>query len=635
MVLSPQQLLLKYWGYSSFRPLQEDIIRSVLAGKDTLALLPTGGGKSICFQIPALARDGICLVISPLIALMKDQVENLRKRGIPAAAIYSGMHPHEIEITLSNATYGNLKFLYLSPERLATPRIREVVRLMKVNLLAVDEAHCISQWGYDFRPPYLDLADIRELIPHVPVLALTATATPKVVTDIQRKLAFKQENLFQKSFERKNLTYLVIREEDKLKRLIRIVNKVKGSGIIYVRNRRQTKEIAEFLVKNKISADFYHAGLDPALRDKRQQAWIREEKRLIVSTNAFGMGIDKPNVRLVIHLDLPDCIEAYFQEAGRGGRDEKQAYAVLLYEAADIIDARNNLALAFPGIQTIRDVYQSLGNFYQIPVGIGKDQQFDFDLGLFADQYRLQPIVVFNCLKFLEKEGFIMLTEPFYNPSKVHIKAQKEDLYRFQVENALYDHFVKTMLRSYGGILTDFVKISEPELARRSGINESQVVKNLTYLTRLQLVDYVPQTSKPQLIFTQERVNVTDLSLSDETYRLRLEESRFRTEKMISYAESTARCRSQSLLSYFGETGSRRCGSCDVCLERNKVSLNEMEFNRVVELIKPMLKTQPCTLEEIMMSAEPLGEDKVLRALQWLIDNEKIKIEQDGKYRWQ
>ncbi len=635
MVLSPQQLLLKYWGYSSFRPLQEDIIRSVLAGKDTLALLPTGGGKSICFQIPALARDGICLVISPLIALMKDQVENLRKRGIPAAAIYSGMHPHEIEITLSNATYGNLKFLYLSPERLATPRIREVVRLMKVNLLAVDEAHCISQWGYDFRPPYLVLADIRELIPHVPVLALTATATPKVVTDIQRKLAFKQENLFQKSFERKNLTYLVIREEDKLKRLIRIVNKVKGSGIIYVRNRRQTKEIAEFLVKNKISADFYHAGLDPALRDKRQQAWIREEKRLIVSTNAFGMGIDKPNVRLVIHLDLPDCIEAYFQEAGRAGRDEKQAYAVLLYEAADIIDARNNLALAFPGIQTIRDVYQSLGNFYQIPVGVGKDQQFDFDLGLFADQYRLQPIVVFNCLKFLEKEGFIMLTEPFHNPSKVHIKAQKEDLYRFQVENALYDHFVKTMLRSYGGILTDFVKISEPELARRSGISESQVVKNLTYLARLQLVDYVPQTSKPQLIFTQERVNVTDLSLSDETYRLRLEESRFRTEKMISYAESTARCRSQSLLSYFGETGSRRCGSCDVCLERNKVSLNEMEFNRVVELIKPMLKTQPCTLEEIMMTAEPLGEDKVLRALQWLIDNEKIKIEQDGKYRWQ
>ncbi|HPS50995.1 MAG TPA: ATP-dependent DNA helicase RecQ [Bacteroidales bacterium] len=635
MVLSPQQLLLKYWGYSSFRPLQEDIIRSVLAGKDTLALLPTGGGKSICFQIPALARDGICLVISPLIALMKDQVENLRKRGIPAAAIYSGMHPHEIEITLSNATYGNLKFLYLSPERLATPRIREVVRLMKVNLLAVDEAHCISQWGYDFRPPYLDLADIRELIPQVPVLALTATATPKVVTDIQRKLAFKQENLFQKSFERKNLTYLVIREEDKLKRLIRIVNKVKGSGIIYVRNRRQTKEIAEFLVKNKISADFYHAGLDPALRDKRQQAWIREEKRLIVSTNAFGMGIDKPNVRLVIHLDLPDCIEAYFQEAGRAGRDEKQAYAVLLYEAADIIDARNNLTLAFPGIQTIRDVYQSLGNFYQIPVGVGKDQQFDFDLGLFADQYRLQPIVVFNCLKFLEKEGFIMLTEPFYNPSKVHIKAQKEDLYRFQVENALYDHFIKTMLRSYGGILTDFVKISEPELARRSGISESQVVKNLTYLARLQLVDYVPQTSKPQLIYTQERVNVTDLSLSDETYRLRLEESRFRTEKMISYAESTARCRSQSLLSYFGETGSRRCGSCDVCLERNKVSLNEMEFNRVVELIKPMLKTQPCTLEEIMMAAEPLGEDKVLRALQWLIDNEKIKIEQDGKYRWQ
>lgn len=634
MVLSPQQLLLKYWGYSSFRPLQEDIIRSVLGGKDTLALLPTGGGKSICFQIPALACEGICIVISPLIALMKDQVENLRKRGIPAAALYSGMHPHEIEITLSNATYGNLKFLYLSPERLTTLRIREAIRMMKVNLLAVDEAHCISQWGYDFRPPYLELSDIRELIPEVPVLALTATATPKVVTDIQRKLRFRQENLFQKSFERKNLTYLVIKEEDKLKRLIRILDKVKGTAIIYVRNRRRTKEIAEFLVKNKISADYYHAGLDPALRDKRQQAWIREEKRVIVSTNAFGMGIDKPNVRLVIHFDLPDCIEAYFQEAGRAGRDEKRAYAVLLFEAADILDARNNLTLAFPEIRTIRDVYQSLGNFYQIPVGVGKDQRFDFDLGIFADQYRLQPVVVYNCLKFLEKEGFIMLTEPFFNPSKIHIKASKEELYRFQVENATYDHFVKTMLRSYGGILTDFVKISESELARRTGISESQSVKNLNHLARLQLLDYIPQTGKPQLIFTQERVDVADLNLSDENYRLRLDEARSRTEKMISYVESTARCRSQLLLSYFGETGAKRCGTCDICLERNKISLNEMEFNRIVELIKPVLKSRSYNLDEIVAVAETVNEDKVLRALQWLIDNEKIIIEPDGKYRW-
>ncbi len=634
MVLSPQQLLLKYWGYSSFRPLQEDIIRSVLGGKDTLALLPTGGGKSICFQIPALAREGICIVISPLIALMKDQVENLRKRGIPAAALYSGMHPHEIEITLSNAAYGNLKFLYLSPERLTTLRIREAIRMMKVNLLAVDEAHCISQWGYDFRPPYLELSDIRELIPEVPVLALTATATPKVVTDIQRKLRFRQENLFQKSFERKNLTYLVIKEEDKLKRLIRILDKVKGTAIIYVRNRRRTKEIAEFLVKNKISADYYHAGLDPAIRDKRQQAWIREEKRVIVSTNAFGMGIDKPNVRLVIHFDLPDCIEAYFQEAGRAGRDEKRAYAVLLFEAADILDARNNLTLAFPEIRTIRDVYQSLGNFYQIPVGVGKDQQFDFDLAIFADQYRLQPVVVYNCLKFLEKEGFIMLTEPFFNPSKIHIKASKEELYRFQVENASYDHFVKTMLRSYGGILTDFVKISESELARRSGISESQSVKNLNHLARLQLLDYIPQTGKPQLIFTQERLDVADLNLSDENYRFRLDEARLRTEKMISYVESNARCRSQLLLSYFGETGAKRCGTCDICLERNKISLNEMEFNRIVELIKPVLKNRSYNLDEIVAVAETVNEDKVLRALQWLIDNEKIIIEPDGKYRW-
>ncbi|MEI7662601.1 MAG: ATP-dependent DNA helicase RecQ [Bacteroidota bacterium] len=413
-----QQILLKYWGYSRFRPLQEEIIQSVLDGKDTLALLPTGGGKSLCFQVPALAMDGICIVISPLIALMKDQVDNLKKRGIPAASLHSGMHPDEIDLVIGNCRFGETRLLYISPERLATDKMRELIRHIKVSLLAVDEAHCISQWGHDFRPPYMQIANIRSLIPGTPVLALTATATPLVVKEIQQNLEFKRENVFQKSYERKNLTYLVFREEDKLRRLIKIITKVRGPVIVYVRNRRQTKEIAEYLRKNGLSADFYHAGLDSKTREKRQSAWISEESRIIVSTNAFGMGIDKPNVRLVVHLDLPDSIEAYFQEAGRAGRDEKRAYAVLLYETADIIDSRHNLKLSYPGLPVIRDIYQALGNYLQLPVGMGKDLQCDFDLADFARQYNFQPVIVFNCLRFLEKEGYVMLTEGLHHPSK-------------------------------------------------------------------------------------------------------------------------------------------------------------------------------------------------------------------------
>ncbi len=628
------QILLKYWGYSNFRPLQEEIIQSVLDGKDTLTLLPTGGGKSLCFQVPALARDGVCLVISPLIALMKDQVDNLKKRGIPAAAIYSGMHADEIDIILGNCKFGNIKLLYLSPERLITAKMRESIKRMKVSLLAVDEAHCVSQWGYDFRPPYLQIASIRSIIPGVPVMALTATATPKVVKDIQRKLEFKKENVFQKSFERKNLTYLVLKEEDKLKRLVKILSKVRGPGIVYVRNRRQTKEIAEHLQRNNISADFYHAGLDPKTRDNRQSAWINEEKRIIVSTNAFGMGIDKPNVRVVVHLDLPDSIEAYFQEAGRGGRDEKRAYAVLLYETADILDSRHNLSISFPELDTIRDVYQALGNYFQLPVGMGKDQQFDFDLGAFAEQYNFQPVIVYNCLKFLEKEGFVMLTEGLHQPSKVYIKAAKEELYRFQVEHEPFDHFIKTMLRSYSGILSDFTMFSEQELARRSNLSLEKVITNLKHLARLQILDYIPQTDKPRIIFIQERLDTRDLTISPENYRDRLKDAEKRLEKMIGYAETANKCRSQALLAYFGECNTKRCGKCDVCIKRNKISLNEMEFDRIVEIIKPVLKTKPCTMEDLVVAADPIHEDKIIRAVQWLIDNEKIVMDRERRFRW-
>jgi ATP-dependent DNA helicase RecQ len=632
--LTIQQILLKYWGFSSFRPLQEDIIRSILDGKDTLALLPTGGGKSLCFQVPALAGEGLCLVISPLIALMKDQVDNLKKKGIPAAALYTGMHPHEIEVVLNNCRHGNIKLLYISPERLMTEKIRETVRRMKINLLAVDEAHCISQWGYDFRPPYLEIASIRPLIPDTPVLALTATATPDVVSDIQKKLEFKKENVFQKSFERKNLTYLVLKEEDKLNRLIRIIQKVKGPGIIYVRNRRQTKEIADFLRKNGISADFYHAGLDPRTRDLRQSAWTKEEKQIIVSTNAFGMGIDKPNVRLVVHVDLPDTIEAYFQEAGRGGRDEKQAYAVLLFEPADVIDARHTLALSYPELKTIRDVYQALGNYYQIPVGMGKDNRFDFDLPAFADQYGFQPVIVYHSLKFLEKEGYLLLNDGIRQPSKVYIKAEKEELYRFQVEHASFDIFIKTLLRSYGGILSDFIPVSETEIARRCNITPDMAISNLKHLEKLRILDYLPQTDKPQIIFSQARTDTRYLSISDENYRDRLKGAGLRLEKMIGYVEGTNKCRSQLLLAYFGEVDAKRCGKCDVCIERNKISLNEMEFDNIVEMVKPLLRSRSCSLEEIVAVAGRVNEDKVLRALQWLVENEKIIIDKERKYKW-
>lgn len=632
--MTPKQILLKYWGYSSFRPLQEEIIQSVLDGRDTLALLPTGGGKSLCFQVPALAMEGICIVVSPLIALMKDQVDNLARRGIHARAIHSGMHSSEIRIVLDNCRFGDVKLLYLSPERLATDTFRDTLRHLKVNLLAVDEAHCISQWGYDFRPPYLEIARVRQMLPGTPVLALTATATPPVVDDIRRRLEFTNGNLFKKSFERKNLAYMVIREEDKLRRLTGILARVEGSGIVYVRNRRHTREIAEYLTRNGISASFYHAGLDPKTREKRQSAWIREETRVIVSTNAFGMGIDKPNVRAVVHLDLPDSLEAYFQEAGRAGRDEKKAFAVLLFQEEDIAGARHNLALAFPGLKAIRDVYQALGNYLQLPVGMGGDTTFDFDLAVFASRYGFQPVIAFNCLKFLEKEGYIILSEGLYNPSKVHIRAGKEELYRFQVENEPFDHFIKTMLRSYSGILGDFTVISEQELARRADLTVEKTVANLRYLAKLKILEYLPASDKPRIIFPQERVEPRDLVISAENYAERQKEATERLEQVIAYAGAKGKCRSQMLLAYFGDTGTRRCGQCDACLERNKLSLNEMEFNHVVEIIKPLLKSKRCTLRELVEAAGPAGEEKVLKVVRWLADNGKIAVDAERQYTW-
>lgn len=628
------QILIKHWGYSTFRPMQEEIINSVISGKDTLALLPTGGGKSLCFQVPAMLKDGICVVISPLIALMKDQVENLKKRGINAVAVYSGMHYSEIEIALDNCIYSDIKFLYISPERLESEFTKLRLRKMKINLFAVDEAHCISQWGYDFRPPYLRISEIRHFFPNVPVLALTATATPNVVKDIQEKLLFKTTNVFQKSFERKNLIYAVIKEEDKLNRLIKIANKVKGVGIIYVRNRKKTKEIADFLEKNKISATNYHAGLDQKTRDFRQDLWMQEKKRIIVATNAFGMGIDKPNVRFVVHYDLPDCLENYFQEAGRGGRDEIKSYAILLYNQSDILDIQTNFENSYPELNDIKNIYNSLGNYFNLAVGCGKDISFDFDINDFCNNYKLRPITVFSALKFLEKAGYIFSNEALLNPSRLHFNIGREELYRFQVKNPQYDDFIKVILRSYGGVFSDFVNINESEIAKRADISKEKTMELLSMLSKFNILNYIPQSNKPQIIYPTERVDIKDIRISKEIYLDQKNLAKSRLEEVIHYVSSFTKCRSLLLLSYFGETNAKRCGSCDVCLERNKLELSELEFDIVLKQIKPFITDNAHSIDEIVNHVKEVKEEKVIKVINWLIDNEKICYTDNNYLIW-
>ncbi|MFZ4400011.1 MAG: RecQ family ATP-dependent DNA helicase [Bacteroidales bacterium] len=628
-----RSVLLKYWGFSQFRSMQEEIIQSVLDKKDTLALLPTGGGKSLCFQVPAMLMPGVCIVISPLIALMKDQVDNLNKRGINAKAIFSGMHPNEIEIILNNAVYGDIKLLYVSPERLTTDVFREHLKKMKVSLIAVDEAHCISQWGYDFRPPYLKIAEIKEILLNVPLLALSATATPEVVDDIQNKLEFKQKNVFQKSFERKNLNYFVIKSDDKLARLLRVINKLKGTGIIYVRSRKKTVDIANFLNKNNIKAGYYHAGLDHKIRNEQQKLWMNDKNRVIVATNAFGMGIDKPNVRFVIHLDLPDTLEAYFQEAGRAGRDEHEAVALILYENADILALDQNILNAFPEKEYIKNIYQALGNYFQITEGSGKDQSFNFDIRDFCEQFRFNIITAYNSLKFLEKEGYIVLNEDPNQSSLVHFTIGKEDLYRFQIENPSTDNFIKLILRSYGGVFSDFVRISEMEIAKRCNSDIEKVEKILQQLVKMQVMNYVPQRNKPFITYSIERIATQNIFLSKETYEFRKVNAMKRVESVKDYIEMLTKCHNQFLLEYFGECNSKRCGKCDICIERNKMELNEYEFNNILEQIKPLLKSKIYTVEELVNEIEA-DEDNILKVLQWLLDNDKIKKYGEMQYKW-
>ncbi len=629
-----KQILIQYWGYSNFRPKQEEIIQDVLDGKDTLALLPTGGGKSMTYQIPALKMDGLCLVITPLIALMKDQVASLKKRKIEAIAIHSGMNSHQIDVAWNQCTHGSAKFLYLSPERLASPHFINRIPQLNINLIAVDEAHCISQWGYDFRPSYMNINTIRPYLPNVPILALTATATSDVVRDIQEKLEFKKLNVIQQSFNRSNLVYFVSFEEDKNTTLLRMLNKQQGSGIVYLRSRRKTAEIATFLVKNSISATHYHAGLNSTERDRRQADWMQGEVRIMVATNAFGMGIDKSNVRFVVHMDLPDNLEAYFQEAGRAGRDQQRAFAVLLWEKSDIADLQKNFELSYPPIDTIKNVYQALGNYYRLAVGSGKGEQFDFDLVDFSRNYNFQPKMVFEALKFLERQAYLILNEGIHSPTKVRIRLNGNDLYKFQVANSRYDIFIKFLLRTYSGLFDGFVRISLSQIAKAFKSEAKQVHLMLMALNKLEVIDYQPEKSKPQITYLVERLPFNDLRISPEVYKNRRIVAKNRMKTVIDYTTTANKCRNQLLLAYFGEDMGTRCGKCDVCLRRNNAALSELEFDYAVEILKPLLIEKSLPLDELMYEAKFEDIDNLLAAISWLRDNDKIREDDENRLYW-
>ena len=592
-------ILKKYWGYDAFRPLQEDIIRSVAdLNEDTLGLLPTGGGKSIIFQVPALSKEGTCIVITPLIALMKDQVENLRRRNIKAVAVYSGMTTQEIQAAFDSCIFGDTKFLYMSPERLSTEMFLEKLKQIKVSILAVDEAHCISQWGYDFRPSYLKIADIREMLPNVPVLALTATATPEVADDIMDKLKFKKKNLFRKSFVRKNLIYIVRKISEKNGYLLRIFNAQPGSGIVYVRNRKRTKEAAEFLQKAGISAEYFHAGLTQEYKDYRQTQWKNDKIRIICSTNAFGMGIDKPDVRSVVHIDLPDSIEGYFQEAGRGGRDEKKAYAVLLYDDKDIACLRRNLTNSFPEKKFIQSVYNALAN--DIPIGTGAGFMMDFNLYEFSQKWGFNQVQVLSALKILQRNSYIEATDEVFTPSKVMFKVGREDLYKFQVANAKYDYFIKLLLRNCEGIFSNFAIIDENRIAYTEKCSVDVVRTYLNNLRQQNIIEYRPQKRTPYIIFCCDRVDDRGFIIRPETYELLKKQYEGRINAIIKYCINDQMCRSRQLTAYFGETDGEDCGECDVCRSKKRNTMSAEKFDKAFDEIFAVLSSTPLTIEDLV-----------------------------------
>jgi ATP-dependent DNA helicase RecQ len=623
------EILKKYWGYDEFRPLQKEIIESVLSRNDTLAILPTGGGKSICFQVPALAQNGICIVVSPLIALMKDQVENLKKRDIPALLIHSGMKRIDVVQTLKNASHDYFKFLYVSPERLETSLFNEYLPGLNVNLIAVDEAHCISQWGYDFRPSYLRIAELRKELPDIPVLALTASATPDVQTDIKEKLEFKSHNTFQQSFERKNLSYSVFKVDSKLAKLVDIVSKVQGTAIVYCKSRKRTNEIMNLLQMHGISSTNYHAGLKQEERNQRQKDWVDNKIRVVVCTNAFGMGIDKPDVRLVIHVDTPDCLENYYQEAGRAGRDGKKSYAVLLYDERDIEELNGLHAIRFPTMDQIKNVYSALTNFLQIPAYTGEYRSFNFRFNEFIQNFKLNSNEALYSLKALESNGWLELNEKSFTPSTLVFTTSKRELAEFEKHYSQHEPLLTTLLRSYEGIFDFPAFISENLLARLLKKDEIDIKRQLQTITSFNIISYTPQNEEPQIVFKKNRVPVDDLTINIAFYNKRKDSFIRRVQTMTNYTREVG-CRSHFISVYFGDKNAKDCGICDNCLRKKATSLSAEEFEKISGIISNQLSQKQLTASELINEIKSIKKEKAWKVIEFLQSENKIQADEKG-----
>lgn len=620
-------ILRQYWGYDDFRGIQREIIESIMQGHDTLGLMPTGGGKSITFQVPTLCMEGMCLVVTPLIALMKDQVMNLKRHGIKAAAIFSGQTRTEVLRHLDNAIFGAYKFLYVSPERLATPLFMEKAKRMKVCIITVDEAHCISQWGYDFRPHYLKIADVRHLMPGVPVLALTATAPPRVVDDIQARLNFKDGHVFKMSFERKNLHYVVRYTDEKYKELKHILSCVGGTAIVYTRSRKRTQEIANELNKEGIPSLFYHAGLTTLDKDTRQQAWQAGDVRVMVATNAFGMGIDKPDVRLVVHMDVPDSIEAYFQEAGRGGRDGKTSYAVLLYEGKDAMVLRSRVPQTFPDKDYIRKVYTDLSSYFQVAEGEGEGRTFDFDINRFCAIFKHYPTTLVSALNILTRAGYIYFSLEDNNSSRLMFLVRRDELYHINYLTPTEEDILNCLMRTSGALFTDYMPVDENEIAERCGLTHEEVYERLRNMTRLRIINYVPHKNVPQLTYTQRRIDTRYVELRPEIYDQRKQLYKERTEAMVGYFTETSECRSRYLLHYFDDDAPD-CGYCDICVEREQrgdaqMAPSEAEVQKARTRVLQILADGKVH-EMVEFVTDAKGQKSVDAALQKLVEEEKV-----------